>query len=210
MLTDIAPGISGFMWTSLIVELTPGPNMTTLAILAATNGRRAGLAAVAGVALGLLVIGFAAALGLAALLSNSPLLYQILRWAGVLYLLYLAWEGWHGDNDIAQQRHASASDTKFFAQGLTTNVLNPKAALFYVSVLPAFTDAARPIIQQSLVLTVIYVAIASAIHLAIVMLAARISDVMPGSRVSQTIARILSACLVAVALWLAWSTRMPE
>ena len=88
--------ITAFALTSFLVELTPGPNMAYLALVAATEGRRPGYAAVAGVALGLAIVGLLAALGLATLIAASPLAYQALRWAGVAYLMWLAWEGWRG------------------------------------------------------------------------------------------------------------------
>ena len=87
------PAIS-FAFAAVLVELTPGPNMAWLALLAATEGRARGFAAVAGVALGLGLMGAAAALGLAALVQTQPQVYQALRWAGMLYLLWLALEAW--------------------------------------------------------------------------------------------------------------------
>ena len=81
-----------FVLTVTLIELTPGPNMGYLAVLAASAGRRAGLAATAGVAFGLLGIGIASSLGLAAIVAASNPLYEALRWA--LYLLWLAWQGW--------------------------------------------------------------------------------------------------------------------
>ena len=68
-----------FLLTCLIIEATPGPNMAYLAVLSATHGRKAGFAATAGIALGLLLVGIAAAFGVASLISNSSLAYQILR-----------------------------------------------------------------------------------------------------------------------------------
>jgi threonine/homoserine/homoserine lactone efflux protein len=72
-----------FALTALIIEITPGPNMTYLAAL--SGGMRTGFAAVAGIAIGLLTYGIVAALGLAAVIDNSPLLYGLLRWGGVAY-----------------------------------------------------------------------------------------------------------------------------
>ena len=77
--------------TCFVIEVTPGPNMAYLAVLSAVKGRRAGYAATAGIALGLMIVGFATALGLAALISNSYLGYEVLRWGGVAYLFWLAW-----------------------------------------------------------------------------------------------------------------------
>ena len=90
----LANPLLAFAATALIVELTPGPNMAYLAALSLSKGVRAGAAAVAGVALGLSLSGIAAALGLAAIIDSSRFLYEVLRWGGVAYLLWLAWEGW--------------------------------------------------------------------------------------------------------------------
>ena len=95
-----------FAVTCLLLELTPGPNKAYLALLSAGKGRRAGFAATLGVALGLLVVGLAAALGLTALIASSRTLYEALRWGGVLYLLWLAYEGWRGEEETSpKQRH---------------------------------------------------------------------------------------------------------
>jgi threonine/homoserine/homoserine lactone efflux protein len=85
--------LASFALMSFVIELTPGPNMAYIAVLSAGQGRRAGYAATLGIALGLLVIGLAAAFGLAALISSSRLFYEVLRWGGVAYLLWLAWDG---------------------------------------------------------------------------------------------------------------------
>lgn len=115
-----------FALASLVIELTPGPNMTYLALLSARHGRRPGYAAVLGVAVGLALLGSLASVGLATLLQSSPPLYGILRWGGVGYLLYLAWEAWNEK----LSKDTTTDDGRYFIRGLTTNVLNPKAALF--------------------------------------------------------------------------------
>src|SRR6476620_1133284 len=83
-----------FLLTVLLLELTPGPNMAYLATLALSRGRMAGLIATAGVAFGLAVHAIVAGLGAGVLIQQYPLLYDAVRWIGVGYLLYLAWEGW--------------------------------------------------------------------------------------------------------------------
>ncbi len=83
-----------FALTSLLIELTPGPNMAYLATVALAQGRRPALMAVAGVALGLSLSGVAAALGLAAIAVSTPMLLDVLRYAGIAYLLWLAWDTW--------------------------------------------------------------------------------------------------------------------
>lgn len=193
-----------FMLASTIIELTPGPNMTYLALVSASEGRRVGFATVAGVALGLAVIGFAAAFGVAELISASPLAYEILRWAGVAFLFYLAWDGWRGSGDVV------ASDARiggrYFLRGLITNLLNPKAAMFYVAVLPTFVDAARPLLAQTVTLTVVYVVIATLIHAGIVVLAGALEPLLNDPRRERIARRALSALLALVAVWFGWTT----
>src|SRR3954464_8456556 len=84
-----------FVLTSLIIEMTPGPNMAYLAVLGASRGRIAGFSAVLGVALGLALLGIAVGLGGGSLVLNNPVAYESLRWAGALYLCWLAFDSWH-------------------------------------------------------------------------------------------------------------------
>ena len=156
-----------FALTCVIIEITPGPNMTYLAALSLSNGMRTGFAAVAGIALGLLAYGVIAALGLAALIDSSPLLYGVLRWTGVAYLLWLAWESWASEREAAPEAIGGDDGRPglAFRRGLITNLLNPKAAVFYVAVLPEFVQVdGGPVVLQTLLLSVVYVAIATAIH----------------------------------------------
>ncbi len=203
-----AANIWSFALTCMVIELTPGPNMGYLAVLSASSGRRAGFSAVAGVALGLLVVGIAAALGLAAAISASPLLYEAMRWGGIAYLLYLAWDGWRESGaPLGEGASLRGSDTKYFTRGLITNLLNPKAALFYVAVLPGFVDASRPVVGQTVVLSVVFVAIATGIHASVVALAGAAAQVMQDDRRRLWIGRALSLALAGIALWFAWSTQ---
>lgn len=207
-LRDRAFKFGGIAWTSLLIELTPGPNMTYLAILSLTEGRRAGYTAVAGVALGLLTVGIAAALGLTAIITNSATLYEALRWAGVGYLLWLAWEGWREGLDVSSPNLRKEFDgNRYFRQGLLTNLLNPKAAVFYISILPLFVDRNQSAAAQTLTLTMTYVAIATAVHLTIVRLASSARPLLEDPVTSRRVRRGLSLVLAAVVFWLAWSTR---
>src|SRR6188474_3356337 len=93
-----------FLLAVLLLELTPGPNMAYLATLAMSRGRARGLIAVAGVAFGLAVHAVVAGLGAGVLLQQYPLLYDVVRWIGVGYLLYLAWEGWQTEKETSPGR----------------------------------------------------------------------------------------------------------
>ena len=198
------PTLLSFALTSVIIELTPGPNMTYLALVSAGEGRRAGFATVAGIALGLAVLGIVAALGVTELIQASNLLYEGLRWAGVLFLLFLAYEGWRGEAEVVATD--KDTDRRYFARGLLTNLLNPKAAIFYVAVLPTFIIAERPVLSQTITLTAIYVSIATVIHALIVTLAGTLEPFLNDSRRERIARRALSALLAAVAIWFAFST----
>ncbi|MCB1448544.1 MAG: LysE family translocator [Nitratireductor sp.] len=197
--------LAGFALASALVEMTPGPNMTYLAIVAAGEGRKRGFMSVAGVALGLALIGIAAALGITAVLQNSVLAWEIMRWAGVLYLLWLAWEGWRGDNETVVGNHGQNRGWLHFRRGLVTNLLNPKAAIFYVAVLPAFLPQ-NPTLAQTLTLTMLFVLIATTIHAAIVALAGFAQPFLTDPNRERIARRTLSLLLAFVALWFAWKT----
>ena len=180
--------------------------MTYLAVLSASRGRRAGMAAVLGVALGLLLVGAGAAFGLATLIASSRFFYEALRWAGVFYLLWLAWEGWRDATEPSGDTNDDEDDDAgFFWRGFVTNLLNPKAAAFYVVILPEFIDPSGPLLVQSIVLSAAYVGVATLIHLVIV-LAAGAAVGFVGSNVGVGVRRAFSLALAAIAIWFAVAT----
>jgi threonine/homoserine/homoserine lactone efflux protein len=200
---DLPPELFPFLLASLLIELTPGPNMTWLAILAVSEGRWKGLQAVAGVAAGLSLLGFAGALGVTEIITSSRMVYEALRWAGILFLIYLAWEGWQGEG---QAENAGDDGHRAFLRGLVSNLLNPKAAIFYVTVLPAFVVPDRPADTQTWVLMAGYVSVATLVHSIIVLLAAQLQPFIAGGGASTSIRRLLSLALLFTALWFGWST----
>jgi threonine/homoserine/homoserine lactone efflux protein len=197
--------IAAFALTAFLVELTPGPNMAYLALVAATEGRARGYAAVSGVALGLAVMGVLAAIGVAALIAAQPVAYQVLRWAGVGYLLWLAWQGWRGAETPEDETAVGSPLWVWFRRGVVTNLLNPKAAVFYVAVLPASLLPGDGV-GVSLLLSMIYVAIATAVHAMIVTLAGAAHAVLTDPVQERLVRRVLSLALVGVAGWLALRT----
>lgn len=196
-----------FTATCLIVELTPGPNMAYLAILSASFGRKAGFFATSGVAAGLLIIGIASALGLSEIIINSALAYQILRWSGTAYLLWLAWDTARFEDTIpsgAMDKQRPASE--FFRRGLFTNLFNPKAAIFYVAILPRFIDNTSHITAQAVFLTLLYVIVATVIHTTIVCLSGSARRLLQNEKQRMFTRRCLAFLLALIALWLLWTT----
>jgi threonine/homoserine/homoserine lactone efflux protein len=189
----------GFALAVLLIELTPGPNMAWLAGLAATEGRRSGVAAVAGVALGLLANGALAALGLAALLQAAPQLWTGLRLAGALMMAWLAWEAWRGAARPIAARPAARVERRAFLTGLFINLLNPKAYLFFVVVAPQFLHGAALRLDHALLLAAISATIATLIHLAIVLAGSRAHEWLSDPARTRTVRRLFALVMLAVA-----------
>lgn len=193
-----------FFIAMMIIELTPGPNMGWLAALSAQHGKRAGVMAVAGVTLGLAIQVIAAAAGLSALIAGAPLIYDLLRWAGVLFMLWLAWEAF---SDTSATTAPEGAYDKGFRRGLIANLLNPKALVFYVTIIGQFADLKFGAIWwQILILGSLHLCIAIAVHLAIVLLGARLGDVFEQWRTSLIARLTFAISLVAIAVWIAIST----
>jgi threonine/homoserine/homoserine lactone efflux protein len=198
MLTDLyAP----FLLTTLLIELTPGPNMAWLAVTSASQGRRSAFAAVVGIALGLALLAAASAVGLAELANRSPWVFGLLRYAGAGYLLWLAWKAWSGEDelspDIANQNALGA----WFRHGLLLNLLNPKAAVFFITVLPAYISAEASIAPQTALLSASYVTVATVIHLIIVAFAGQAHNWISVGNRSHIIRRVFAGLLGAIAVW---------
>ncbi len=198
-----------FLVAVSLIELTPGPNMGWLALVALGRGRIAGMAAVVGVTLGLAVWMVAAAFGLTTILLTFPWLYQAVRWAGVAFLLWLAWEAWAGAGRVAPDAEPDRRTLGgLFLRGLTGNLLNPKAAVFYVALLPTFIrpDRASPL-AQALTLGGLHLVVAVVVHTLIVLGAASAGGVMLRRMHGVAAGRAMAAGIAAVAAWMAWTTR---
>ncbi|MDZ4372704.1 MAG: LysE family translocator [Phenylobacterium sp.] len=191
-----------FLLTVLAMELTPGPNMAYLAVVSARSGRRAGLAAVAGVTLGLGAYLAASVAGIAQAAERWPWAYQMLRWAGVAYLLWLAFDAWR-ERPVEAQAPDDDALRRVFLRGLVANLLNPKAALLYVALLPGFITPGADPVGQSLWLGGLHLAISVLIHGAIVVFAGGAQRWLVRS--GDWAGRVMALALVAVAVWLAIS-----
>lgn len=208
MNAPFSESLAAFALTALIIEITPGPNMGYLAVLSLSRGWQVGIAAVTGVALGHAAYGLAAAFGVAALIDASPLLYEMLRWAGVAYMLWLAYETWatgHETSPDVTRDHVSHVRLAF-ERGLITNLLNPKAAIFFVTVVPNFVRPEGSVVGQTLLLSAIFVGIATAVHLCIVLLAGWVQPYASNPARRRPVRRVLALVLAAIAVWLAVST----
>lgn len=141
-----------FVPAALALNVTPGADMMLCMAQGLKGGPRAGWLASGGIALGGLIHGVLAGLGLAALVATHPPVFEAIRWGGAGYLLWLAWQAMTAPS--GQAKTQSGTSRPFF-DGLVVNLTNPKVILFTLAFIPLFTDPARPILPQFLVFSAI-------------------------------------------------------
>ncbi|MEV6520521.1 LysE family translocator [Longispora sp. NPDC051575] len=164
----------GVAAVSLGMVLTPGPNMIYVVSRSVTQGRRAGAISLAGVAVGFGVYLTATALGLSVVFVAVPQLYLAVKLAGAAYLLWLAWQAVRpgGVTAFAPGELAHDPPRRLFAMGLLTNLLNPKAAVLYLTLIPQFLDpAAGNLLAQGFVLGAVQISVSLTVNLALVLTA---------------------------------------
>jgi threonine/homoserine/homoserine lactone efflux protein len=161
----------------LLLALTPGPVWVYLISRTLTQGRRAGYFSLIGVTAGVFVHLFAAAIGLSAVLLAVPAAFHAIKLAGAAYLLWLAWSTLRGGGfSFTPQPLEPVPDRVLFRQSLTASVVNPKVAVFYLSLFPQFVDpTAGSVLLQSLVLGIVHITMSTLVDGTLVTIAAALS-----------------------------------
>lgn len=200
-----------FALASLVMVLTPGPNMVYCVSRSICQGRMAGIISLCGVAVGFLVHMAAAAFGLTALFLTIPMAYDIVKFAGAAYLLWLAWNAVKpgGSSPFQTRELPPDSPATLFRMGFLTNVLNPKVAVFYMSLFPQFIHPEHgSVLAQSVVLGVTQIAISFSVNSIIVFSAAGISGFFARNQGWLRVQRyIMGSMLGALAVRLALDER---
>ncbi len=198
-----------FTAAALILAATPGPVWLYLISRTLAQGRRAGYFSMLGVTAGLAVHAALAAFGLTVLLLAIPFAFDAIRLAGAAYLLWLAWTTIRGDGLSFEARPLPpASGAALLRQGFVAAFLNPKVAVFYLSLFPQFVDPAGSVLAQSLVLGAVQLATAVAVDVSVVTAAgfvARWFARRPGWLKGQR--WFLGGAFGALAAWLAFDRR---
>lgn len=191
----------GFALAVLLIELTPGPNMAWLVMLTLSEGRRAGLAAITGIALGLAANAAISALAASFILQQSTSLAKGIAVLGAAMMAYLGWQAWRDSGESSPAATPKQSDQRNALAGFAINLLNPKATLFFVTVMPQFVDGGRPTYVQGLSMAAILVAIATAIHLGLVLGAQRLRPVLMSDGRARLVRRVLAVGMLGVGAW---------
>jgi threonine/homoserine/homoserine lactone efflux protein len=196
---------ASFVAASLALNLVPGPDMTYVAARALAQGRRAGIISALGIGVGCFFHIGAAALGITVLLQTVPQAYAVVRIVGAAYLIYL------GIGLIRRAGRGAAaanpdktSEWAIFRQGVITNVLNPKVALFFLAFLPQFVDpASGPVGLQTLALGVFFDVQGTTVNIIVACVAAAAGRALDSVRQRGWMERISGVILVALGVRLA-------
>lgn len=191
----MSPGdVAAFAVAALLLAVTPGPDLLLVARSSARDGRRRGLATMAGVNMGLLVHAAAAAVGLSALLAASSTAFTVVKVLGAGYLLVLGvralWRARRRQEPVAAAQPAGAAGGRAataFRQGLVTNVLNPKVAVFFLAFLPQFTDPGSALAPQTTLLAGVFLGINVVVMGLVVALMAAVRGVLARPAVQRAL-----------------------
>ena len=195
-MSDILPPwplLSAFIVASVVLAVTPGPGVFYIVARSMLQGRRYGLASVAGVALGNFGNAVGAAVGLAALFAVSSVAFTIVKYAGACYLVYL------GVQAIRAPAPTQSSVTprvesigRIFRDGFVVALLNPKTAIFFAAFLPQFMSTSAPLMPQSVALGALFVAIAAISDTMYALAAAAIAPLLKGGHRGRSLGRYLT------------------
>jgi threonine/homoserine/homoserine lactone efflux protein len=200
-----------FAVAALALTASPGPDMLLIASRSMSQGRGAGFATLAGIQVGTYCHAVAAALGLSQLFLVVPVAYDVVRYAGAAYLLYLAWKTFRSEGTIfapsGRLNHHPLS--AMFRQGLLTNLLNPKMALFVLALFPQFVQPeAGSVAVQIMVLATVLNAIGLVVNGIVIVMASRLGRLFSGQGRWRRLPQMLLATVFAsLALRLAVDSR---
>lgn len=188
------PLMAAFFLASLVLAVTPGPGVFYVVTRTLAQGRRAGLASVAGVALGNLGNAIGAAIGLAALFAISSLAFTVVKYAGAAYLVYLGIRALRAPAaKVPQAQFGTTPLRHIFRDGLVVALLNPKTTIFFAAFLPQFMDPAAPAMLQSIALGGVFVVIAAMTDCVYVLAASTVAPLFSRVRGANAIGRYVTA-----------------
>ncbi|MEK0363604.1 LysE family translocator [Pseudomonas sp. CBC3] len=201
-----------FFSAALALNLPPGPDLLFVLSRTLSGGRRVGVASACGVCSGALVHVAAAALGISAILATSALAFTVVKYVGAAYLLYLGIQALRSAGAGTQLKLGTTPRTtawQAYRQGILVDILNPKAAIFFMAFLPQFVRPDQGAVAlQLLVLGVLVVLVAIVVECTLVLLAARASSALRGNqRLSQWLDRVLGSVLIGLGIRLGLAER---
>jgi threonine/homoserine/homoserine lactone efflux protein len=199
--------VIAFIGVAALVVVLPGPDMALVLQNGLARGRRAAIETALGISAGLLVWAVAAALGIAALLHASAPAFTLLKLAGAGYLVWLGLnalrDAWRGRPVVSGRRRKTSP----FRQGLLSNLLNPKIALVFTTLIPQFVDAGDPAVTQTLLLAAIFIGMGLVWLTSYALLVAKVGALLERSAIRRLLNAVTGAALTALGVRLAATDR---
>jgi RhtB (resistance to homoserine/threonine) family protein len=199
-----------FIGVAAVIIVLPGPDMALVLRNGLARGRRAAVETAIGINAGLLVWAVAAALGVAALLHASAPAFMLLKLAGAAYLVWLGLhalrDAWRGTSE-ASLHAASRRRASPFRQGLLSNLLNPKIALVFTTLIPQFVHAGDPAVAKTLLLAAVFIALGLVWLTSYALLVAKVGELLKRSVVRRVLNAVTGTVLTALGVRLAFSDR---
>ncbi|WP_313026573.1 LysE family translocator [Pseudomonas lopnurensis] len=201
-----------FFSAALALNISPGPDLFYVLSRTFSGGRRIGMISACGVCSGALVHVLFAALGISAILATSALAFALVKYVGAAYLLYLGIQALRSAGSGASLEIKAGPRTsawRAYRQGVLVDLLNPKAAIFFMAFLPQFVRPEHGAVPlQLLVLGVLVVLVAIVVECGLVLLAARATTALRNNRtLSQWLDRVLGSILIGLGVRLGLSER---
>jgi RhtB (resistance to homoserine/threonine) family protein len=209
------PHILMFLGLAVVLTITPGADTALVTKNTLSHGRPAALATTLGISTGLMVHATMSGLGLSAILNESALAFEIVKWIGAAYLVFIGVRSLFGKGHLAAAHAEPPKEAgsgrqvwrRAYTQGLLTNVLNPKVALFYLTLLPQFMVPGDPVLLKSLLLAGIHITLGLIWLSTYAYFLSRLSDLLMQPTVRQRLERVTGLLLLALGVRLAWEHR---
>ncbi len=197
-----------FILASTVLILLPGPNVTLLVATSLTQGARRALMTLAGTSSAIALQLLITALGTTSLLAMLAAGFEWLRWAGVLYLLWLGVRQWRArPMALEDVEPAAVSTGRLFWRGFVVSATNPKTLLFYAAFLPQFLDPGQPPLPQLMLLGTSFLVLATVLDGSYTLLAGRLRPWFRGQRRARLRNRVSGSLLIGAGLGLALARR---
>ena len=200
------------LWLALFlaawaISISPGPGAVASMAAGLRYGIWPGAALVCGLITGYTIQFIISVVGVAAVIKTSPLLFEVIKWVGVSYLIYLGIKQYRSPVSMIRvdvSTMPSATAGKLFMQGLLVDITNPKAAIFLLAVIPQFVDTTRPLMLQYVLICLTLCLVDLVIMLCYVALAANLVKLLKNPHLTARINKIFGVCFILAALSMAF------
>ncbi|MBT4889765.1 MAG: LysE family translocator [Rhodospirillales bacterium] len=202
-----------FAGASTLLILMPGPIVTLVVANSLTQGARAGLTNIIGNTTALIIFFTIGGLGMVWVMSLLSDWFNMIRWAGAVYLIYIGIKAWmaksHGLEEHLKTRTTKKQSRAFFLQGFVVGITNPKMIIFYAAFFPQFMDPTLPAAGQLFVLSITFLIIATILDSCYAVLAGKLRPWLTGERRGRIRNRITGTLLIGTGLALALTRKAP-